>query len=719
MHSWKRSTVAGGLFAAVAVMATLGAPWAFADEDLDYEEDLWHDAESWVEHAECTFFGEAREDFLSVGLGAQLMAMQRQAELNAAVTAAMPSQSAGRRSPRRSRSGSMAALQVDDGPIQGSSIDDFVFGQLERKGIAPAAQSDDLEFLRRVTLDLTGRIPTLQEVVGFLQDGSADKRQGTVERLLASGQWADRWTMFFGDMLRNTTRTAQVNRYPSGRDALHLYIRDAMRDNMPYDQLVGGVVGAYGANDGREWPPTLSRQSPFDSFNAYRAFLAGTPVQATASSYLVGGLTTGGPIQDTYDTLAAFVARDFLGISHMDCILCHDGASHLDSLSIWGEQAKRAEGWGLAAFFQRVELQRPRYRVPPNPNGNAALGPRPRYWYVNILGPGERGGQRRQAGVYAINTTGGNRPAREASDNAGEAFATPKYPFGGGTPQFREAYGDALARLLTADRQFARNAANRIWGVFFSRGIVEPVTQFDLNRLDPLNPPEGPWTIQPSHPELLEFLTDGFISNGFDLKWLMREIVSSDAYQLSSRYEGAWSPSYEQYFARHPVRRLTAEEAHDAVVIATGAQASYVTTAAIGRVQFAMQLPDVVESPPGNARRPEALLANSFLDAFFRGDREETPRSAEVSILQALHLMNNPTLVNRVQQSSNNGTLAQLAQENDDSFVGLLYVAALGRLATPEERVAGVAYLNTGDRRQKAEDLLWALMNSVEFVFNH
>ena len=713
MYIWKKSAVAGGLFGAVAVMATLGAPWAFANEDLDHED------ESWVEHVECTFVGAAREDFLTVGLGAQLMAMQRQAELTAAVTAAMPGASADRRSPRRSRSGSMAALEVDDGPIQGDSIDDFVFKQLERKGIAPAAQSSDLEFLRRVSLDLTGRIPTTEEVLAYMQDGSADKRQRTVERLLASGPWADRWTMFFGDMFRNTQRTAQVNRYPGGRDGLHLYIRDAMRNNTSYDRVVAGLIESYGANDGRDWPPTLSRTSPFDSFAAYRAFLNGTPVQASASSYLVGGLTTGGPIQDTYDTLAAFVTRDFLGVSHMDCILCHDGAGHLDSLSVWGGAAKRSDGWGLASFFQRIELQRPRYRVPPNPSTNARLGPRPPYWYVNILGPGERGQQRRQAGVYAISTTGGNRPAREASDNGGEVFATPKYPFGGGTAEFRESYGAALSRLLVADRQFARNAVNRIWGVFFSRGIVEPVTQFDLGRLDPLNPPGGPWTIQPSHPELLEFLTDGFIANGFDLKWLMREIVSSEAYQLSSVYEGAWNPAYEQYFARHPVRRLTAEEVHDAVVVATGAPANYVTTPAIGRVQFAMQLADIVSSPPANARRPEAVLVNSFLDTFFRGDREETARSAEVSILQALHLMNNPVLVERVRLSSNNGTLAQLAQENDDSLVGLLYVAALGRLATAEERVAGVAYLNTGDRRQKAEDLLWALMNSVEFVFNH
>ena len=139
--------------------------------------------------------------------------------------------------------------------------------------------------------------------------------------------------MFFGDLLRNTVVTAQVNRYADGRDAFHLYLRDSMRANMPYDQMAREILVSSGANDGRYYP---------EEFDSYQQFVdltedyEGNPVTPTPSSYIVGGLTRGGPLHDTWDAMANNVARDFLGISQMDCILCHDGDGHLDSISVLG-----------------------------------------------------------------------------------------------------------------------------------------------------------------------------------------------------------------------------------------------------------------------------------------------------------------------------------------------------------------------------------------------
>jgi hypothetical protein len=142
-------------------------------------------------------------------------------------------------------------------------------------------------------------------------------------------------------------------------------------------------------------------------------------VKPTAASYIVGGLTTGGPIQDTYDALAAATARDFLGISHMDCILCHNGKGHLDSLSVWGAAAKRSDGWGLASFFSKTTLRRPR-SLPPAPERQPPL--RPRYW---IVADNPRG-------AYRLNTTTGNRPARQPATDSDPAVVDPVYPFGAG-----------------------------------------------------------------------------------------------------------------------------------------------------------------------------------------------------------------------------------------------------------------------------------------------
>src|SRR5204863_3148767 len=125
---------------------------------------------------------------------------------------------------------------------------------------------------------------------------------------------------------------------------------------------------------------------------------------------------------------------------------------------------------------------------------------------------------------------------------------------------------DELARLLTNHIQFSRAFTNRIWSELMGFGIVEPVDEFDLARFDPKNPPPAPWTIQPSNPELLDELARDFVNNGYDLKELMREITNSQAYQLSSRYDGTWDPAYTRYYARHLIRRLESEELADSVV---------------------------------------------------------------------------------------------------------------------------------------------------------
>jgi hypothetical protein len=685
--------LAGAAWLAVLALDVPGPALAAEPSEDDVTQDIG------VSHVGCSFFGERREEFFRVGLGAQLMAMAARSELTTQVASALPTDT------KAPRSRGRALDKLAQSAAGGDSIDDFLFGKLKLLGIPPAPSTTDVEFLRRVTLDLTGRIPTQDEVVQFLSDPDAEKRNRKIAALLATPQWADRWALFFGDLYRNTQVTAQVNRYVDGRDAFHLFLLESLRQNKTYDQMVREILASSGAADGRTYPGEYATYEQFQQItNDYQ----GNPVKPVAGSYIVGGLTTGGPIQDTYDTLAAVTTRDFLGISHMDCILCHDGKGHLDSLSVWGAAAKRAEGWGLAAFFSKTALTRPR-RLPAAPEGQPPL--RPQYW---IVADNPRG-------AYRLNTTTGNRPSRQPSSAGGADLAAPVYPFGAGQPSAGEPYGQALGRLLTADRQFARATVNYIWRQFFGRGIVEPPDQFDPARLDPASAPPDPWTIQASHPELLEFLTGEFIEHKFDLKWLMTQIASSDAYQLSSRYDGVWNPTYETYFARHQVRRLKAEELHDALVISGGLPVQYPVSQTIGTVSFAMQFPDVQLLPRVGRRDRAGLLgaAPSFLDSFFRGDREQTPRSGEASILQALQLMNSLVVLARVDSRNQGAALGQIIQQADDAAVQLLYLRVLSRPPTPEELTAGVQTLRSGDRTAKAEDLMWSLYNKIDFIFNY
>ena len=147
--------------------------------------------------------------------------------------------------------------------------------------------------------------------------------------------------------------TAQVNRYPDGRDA-SISTCATHCANKPYDQMARENPRRVG-NERRpltiplSLPPMKSTSPSFGTMRTIRSY----PLRrATLSERSPAAV----PIHDTYDAAAFNVARDFLGVSQMDCILCHDGDGHLNGLSVWGEQAKRSEAWGLAAFFAKTGL---------------------------------------------------------------------------------------------------------------------------------------------------------------------------------------------------------------------------------------------------------------------------------------------------------------------------------------------------------------------------
>lgn len=691
------------LLGPLLILLIAGAP--AAGDDLEWEAEDG----SFPAHGGCTYFGP-RDGRGLVGTAADdLAAMVRRARDTRRVVAMLP-QPRYMRAPVRAAGDETAPISV---PCTG--IDDCIQRTAQAAGLPLAGLTTDAEFLRRVRLDLTGRIPTQDEVLAFLADTSVDKRERLVDRLLMTPEWSDRWAMFLGDLIRNTRRTAQVNRYPLGRDSLHLFLLESLRENKPYDQLARELVSAEGTSDGRAHP---RRYTDYNHWYESMVDLTGNPVRPSPVSYVVGGRTTGGPVQDTYDSLAFFVARDFLGLSLMDCVLCHDGAGFLDSLSVWGQRAKRLDGWRLAAFFSDVprfqEWVMPANQRPINPENNRRV--QVRYYRIRDLEQGRVRQTRRgdTAGEYLAQTSGGNRPDRRH----GERFVEPLYPFGG------EASVDASLRLreqvgwhLTADPQFARAAVNYVWKEFFSRGIVEPPDQFDLHRLDPGAPPPEGWQVQPSHPQLLEQLAQEFRDNGFDLKWLMREITTSSTYQLSSRYEGAYNPTYERYFVRRQAKRLSAEQVHDAILVATGRGASYFVSPLMRGIRFAMQFPDVVGLPLG--RGPSPSSARQLLDAFTRGDREETARSTAGSPLQAMNLMNNPFVLNRIVPGGARGTLADSLGLPDDGLVASLYLSVLGRHPTEHEMSLALAHLGEGDRDELASDLLWMLLNKTDFYFNY
>ena len=544
-------------------------------------------------------------------------------------------------------------------PVSVNYIDDEIFGKMKTDGIRPAPMSSDEEFLRRVTIDLTGQIPDPATVLAFLADKSADKRAKTIDALLASDAFNDRWTMWFGDLVQNVQVSANSREFPQGRNAYYTYIHDSIKANKPYDQMVRELLGGMG-----------------DSF------LAGPP------NYWVRQIQPNGPIQDTYDNLAAESGRMFLGMP-MQCISCHNGLGHLDQVNLYLKGHARYDFWGNASFFSRGRFA----KSDKNVNNSS---------YVITEAT---------TGSYQLNTTSGNKTARAPIGT--QTTVSPSFLMTGETPRAGEAWRDAYGRMLTANPQFSLAAVNYLWQQMFGLAIVEPANNMDPTRYDPNNLPAGQ-TVQPNHPALLTRLGNDFTANRYDLRAILRTMAMSNAYQLSTQYTAStWNESWTPYYARHIPRRLMAEALLDAVAKSTNAPITYTVSGGLPAVTSAMKLPDTLEVR-GN-------VYGRFLDEFGRGNRDDEARSNDSSIAQALSLMNDGTVVvNRTHRATANSTVAKVLASTTDpnSIADQLYLNTLSRYPTAAEKSQAVAYLKSGTLANKTEDLQWVLLNSLEFLFD-
>ena len=628
-----------------------------------------------VDHSECTFFGPGSERFQPK--------IRNRESVAGRLTRQFTALSATRGRINRGKAFSIAATG------NGNLIDRYIYADLQANNIAPAGLTTSYEFIRRVTLDLTGRIPQPDRVNQFVESLDPNARTALVDELLARPEWVDKWTIFYGDLYKNTLSNTQVNIRAEGRNAFYKYLHDSLAANKPYNQIATEIIAAQGNNS-------------FDQANGQ-------------INYFPLGIVGGGPVQDIFDSQTANIADQFLGLAHVNCLLCHNGNGHLTSLSLWGGQTTRYQAWGLSAFLAHTwtrSIATP--KDPNNPNAN--------YNYYSLD---------KYTTDYALNTTTGNRPARQPIGTV--KTVTPAYLFGGKAPDKGQDYRAALAQAVTGDFQFARAAVNYMWAAFFGVGIVDPPDQFDPARLDPDNPPPAPWTLQPTNARLLNALAQYFIDSGYDIQKLQRLIVTSDTYQLASEYgPNTWDPSYEPYFARKFVRRLWGEEIHDSVITAINTLPSYtvngftnastvygVDSAGFGKISFAMQAPDVVNMPDGGG------AVSQFLDVFLRGNRDDQPRKSEGSILQALGLMNDNFIQSRIHATGSGATasfLMKLLPLTDEQLINTLYIDVLSRYPTQDEMTLAGAQLQKGggaNRRTNAEDLLWTLFNKVDFVFNY
>ncbi|HEX5105318.1 MAG TPA: DUF1549 and DUF1553 domain-containing protein, partial [Pirellulaceae bacterium] len=489
-------------------------------------------------------------------------------------------------------------------------VDQLCAEKWKRLGLVPSPPCDDATFIRRVTVDLCGRLPTADEVRAFLADSSSDKRTQLVDRLLDSPDYPAYFAMRWGTILRNS-QLAGANQ---ASYAFHNWIKDSIAKNQPYDQFVRGIVAASG-----EWQ------------------------DAPAINWLWQNR------DDQLHQTTADVAQVFLG-TRLQCARCHHHPY---------ERFSQEDYYGLAGFFSRM--------------GRKSFGEPPPYFASPNVQTGEK------------NPLTDKTPEPKYLDGEYAKFSPEEDP--------RHALVDWMAR--PDNPYFAKALVNRLWGHFFGRGIVHEVD--DLRQTNP-----------PSNQELLDALARDFIEHKFDVKHIIQKLLTSQVYQLSAE-PTPQNEHDQQNFARYYARRMPAEVLLDALDQATGTKTRFSGVAASSR---AVDL-------------PHEGFGSYFLDAFDRPRRVTTcecERSSGATLAQVLLLANSDEIENKL--ADGNGKIAKLVETKRPTkeIVEELFLGAFSRPPRDAELTAALATASAAgqnNERQALEDVLWTLINSREFMFNH
>ena len=557
-------------------------------------------------------------------------------------------------------------------------IDEYIFGKMERDSIPHDPLASDQEFVRRVYLDLTGRIPDPEVVRKFLKDQSPDKRDRLIDSLVSPERFqfqeedpfVDRWTYWFCDLYSNSSADLGTQ----GRNLFYDYIRFSFRLNRPYNQMVEEMLTATALTNFYSGPANFLTRFHVDN-------------------------ATGSQIhqEDTFDEMAIATARILLGLN-LECVSCHSGIGHLEQINLWLTGVKRADVWRQAAFFSDITMYRPpslRQEFTVLENGQG-------YDDEAYPIPDAKG--------YNIKADSVVRMPRWKAD------VSPTFLLTGEQPAPNKNLREEFARMVISHPQFARATVNYIWAELMGVGIVDPPYDFDLARQDPNNPIPEPWTLQPTHPELLDALAKDLREHQYDLRYLIKLITKSSAYQLSAVFDGEWKSEYARYFARRFARRLTAEELFDSISIATGVFPEIPILGTNIKVKYVMQ----TRSPEDSSREKLDEIGR-FLASFGQDSRSRGVKSLEGNMIQASLLLNSKIVKDQVKAVPGSRLHKLLNQEpalTNQQLVEELFLATLSRFPTAEEKEVAMDQIQR-HRDRGAEDVLWALLNKLDFVFNY
>jgi len=490
--------------------------------------------------------------------------------------------------------------------------------------IVPAGQSADATFIRRLHLDLLGRIPTGEERAEFLASTNSDKREEWIDRLLEAPEHARHLAELFDTMLLGRGGVGDMKRRQ--RRGWLDFLTRSFEENRPWDDVTRAML--------------LARPEG--------------PDDRGAPWYLYER-------KNEHQQIAEAVSRGIFGVQ-IQCAQCHDHPL--------AAEIKQAHYWGLVAFFNRGE------------NVNTPAGPRVAEsaiggfsMFTNLEGESQ---PNRLVYLRREPVAEDRPPAGEEQEDLDALYReagkdTPRVPKFSRRQQF-------VDHVLADHPLVARAMVNRLWGLMMGRGLVHPVDQLDS-------------THPPSHPELLDWLAEDFAAHDYDVRRLLRQLARSQTYQLSSKSDEFVDPAH---FAVAAVKPLSAETLYRSLL-------------------FALDSRDPNDASADRRMIPERLA--EYRKAF----PDVLPEESIGNLRQSLLLTNGPD-IHALLTPERSGTIKRLLTLQDaESITREAFLQVLGRLPEEPEVQEAVAFLEArGDRPSRGVDqLVWALLTSAEFRFNH
>jgi hypothetical protein len=565
---------------------------------------------------------------------------------------------------------------------QVNSIDREVFAKLRLMNVVPSDLAPDATFLRRAYIDTTGQLPPPEVVREFLADKDPEKREKVIDKLLEHPLHAAVWATKLSDVTGNNTQALEVPQQlqPRRSQMWHDWLRRRIADNTPYDRMVRDIVAAT-SRDGMTPDEWIAFVKKVDG-QAEKGFTTDYPEKKTLDLFWRRQQQV--PIEQWGEK----VAVAFLGV-RLECAQCHKHPT---------DRWTQDEYWAFANLFAQVTFANNQFSSPDAKKVADAENAARREALANA---GKKVNNNQIVLVREMFAAGRN--ARPRPNPATGRAPTPKSLGGPEMPiKAGEDVRVKLAEWITAPDNpfFAKSFVNRVWAHYFGIGLVNPVDDFSL-----ANPP--------TNARLLDALAEEFVKSGYNIRKLERTILLSRTYQLD--YKPNETNKFDKNnFSHAYVRPLMAEQVVDVLNSALGVGETF--NAADG----APAGTKVVEVGSSRIANPNLAYALRIFGRPPRTTACDCERAAEPALPQTLFRMTDASILAKF--TDRNGRVAALGKSklSDEDLADELFLATLSRLPKAAEKLDAVKHLKEAKSRQEAvTDLVWALVNTREFILNH